>query len=279
MRRLKEFLNWPELKREPPPRIAIAIVAVGLLACVVAAVATAGKSSGEAAHLEWVKEAQVPDSRPVEVPGGEQEMKLTDGQIRATGTNIGGYTLYQAAETLKFGAEAPLKGSRIICSMSVPHGIEIGHSGNGLRTLYPRSSEGIFSQEVPETLLLDFSSHGEELAVLEVGDYTSRWTNEQGVKLEWGTYETGTEHLKYFIAGKPQRELQLPFYAIWRSLGVVPKATTSCTVETAAGKATVSATGALKHLPPPIDEEAEEEEQERREEEEGETDEAGGEGE
>jgi hypothetical protein len=277
----REQIGVEELKRERPPRAAIVIVVIGLVACVVAVVATTGKGEGEAAHLEWVKTAKIPDSEAAKVPGGDQQMQLTDGQIRATGTNVSGYSLYQVIETLKIGAEAPLKKARIVCTMSVPHGVEIGHSAAGLRTLYPRSSEGIYSQEVPETLLINFSSHSSELAVVEVGDVTSRWTTEKGVKLEWGEYEEGTEHLHYFIAGKPKRDLVLPFYAIWRAT-VVPKATTSCTVENEAGKATVKAAGELRHIPPPINEEAEEEERERREEEtakEGETTEAGGEGE
>jgi hypothetical protein len=279
----REQIGVEELKRERPPRAAVVIVLVGLLACLVAALATTGKGEGEAAHLEWVKEAKIPDSKAVKVAGADQEMQLTKGKLRATGTNVSGYSLYQVAETLKIDAEAPLKDSRVICAMAVPHGVEIGHSSNGLRTLYPRSSEGIYSQEVPETLLLDFSSHSSELAVIEVGDYTNRFTTEQGVKLEWPEFEEGTEHLKYFVAGKPSKDLELPFFAIWRANGVVPKAKTSCTVETAAGKATVETEGALQHLPPPLDEEAEEEEQERRDEEtaaeEEQTDEAGGEGE
>jgi hypothetical protein len=279
MRRLKEFLNWPELKRQPPPRIAIAIVVVGILACGVAALATAGKFSGEYAHLEWVKEAKIPDSDTAKVPGGDQKMQLIDAKLRTTGINVSGYNLYQVAATVKIDAEAPLKKARIKCAISVPHGIEISHSAGGLRTLYPRSSEGIFSQEVPETLLIDFSSHGAEDAVVEVGDIGKRFTSEEGVKLEWPEYEVGTEHLDYFIAGKPKENLELPFYAIWRSLGVVPKANVSCTVETAAGKATVTTKGGLKKLPPPIDEEAEEEKQELREAEEEESDEAGGESE
>jgi hypothetical protein len=64
---------------------------------------------------------------------------------------------------------------------------------------------------------------------------------------------------------------------------VAPKAKVSCTVETAAGKATVENKGEMKQVPPPIDEEAEELKEERRDEEEAaeeeETDEAGGEGE
>src|SRR5262249_4793051 len=163
-----------ELKRERPPRGAIAIVAIGLVACLVAALATTGKGEGEAAHLEWVKEAKIADSEAVKVPGGDQKMQLIKGKLRATGTNVSGYSLYQVAQTLKIGAEAPLKKSRVVCSMSVPRGVEIAHSSQGLRTLYPRSSEGIYSQEAPETLLVAFSSHSSELAVLEVGDYTNR---------------------------------------------------------------------------------------------------------
>lgn len=277
----RELLGIEELKRERPPRGAVVIVVIGLVACVVAALATTGEGSGEEAHLEWVKQAKISDSAPAKVPGGDQEMQLTKGEIRATGTNVSGYSLYLVTQTLKIGAEAPIKKSRILCSMSVPHGVEIGHSGGGLRTLYPRSAEGIFSQEAPETLKVDFSSHSSEYAAVEVGDVTTHFTNEQGVKLEWPEYQEGIEHLKYFIAGKPKRDLELPFYAIWRST-VVPKATTACALETAAGKATVETEGALQHIPPPIDEEAEEEEQERREEEdaaaEEETDEASGEG-
>ena len=279
----REQIGVDELKRERPPRGAIVIVAIGLVACLVAALATTGEGSGEAAHLEFVKTADVPDSKPVPVPGSTQRMQLVDGLIRSTGTNVSGYNLFQVATVLQVEAGAPIGHSRIICSISAPPGAEIAQSSGGLRALYPRSSEGIFNQEVPETVLIDFSSHGSELAVLEVGDLNiHRFTNEQGVKLEWPEFEEGTEHLKYFVTPKPKKDLRLPFNSIWRSTAV-PKAQIGCTVTTSAGKATVETKGELQHLPPPIDEEEEEEKQERREEEEpaneGETDEAGGEGE
>ena len=211
MRRLKSFLNWPELKRQPPPRIAIVVVAVGLLACVVAALATAGKYSGEYGHLEWVKKLPLEDSEAVAVPGSDKKMQLVDGKIRSTGTNFSGYSLFQVSDVLKIEAEAPLKKARIKCAISAPKGVEIGHSAGGLRTLYPRSSEGIFSQEVPETLILKYSSHNSEYSVVEVGDIGTRFTNEEGVKLEWPEYEVGTEHLDYFIAGKNEKTMELPF--------------------------------------------------------------------
>jgi hypothetical protein len=280
----REEIGVEEMKRERPPRGAVVIVVIGLLACVVAALATStSKGAGEAAHLEYVETAKVPDSKAVAVPGGTQKMQLVDGLIRATGTNVSGRTLYQVASVLQIGAGAPLKQSKVVCSIAAPSGAEIGHSGGGLRTLYPRSSEdGIFTQPVPELVAVDFSSHGYELAVLENAGLPENYTNEKGVKVEWPEFEPGTEHLEYFIVGSPKHALRLPFNSIWRST-VPPKAKIACTAVTDAGKATVETKGALKHLPPPIDEEAEEIAQEGREEEaaaeEEEADEAGGEGE
>ena len=53
-----------------PPRGALIVVAVGLLACVAAALLATDRGSGEAAHLEWVQSAPFADSKPVSVPGG-----------------------------------------------------------------------------------------------------------------------------------------------------------------------------------------------------------------
>jgi hypothetical protein len=271
----REQIGLEEMKRERPPRGAVVIVVIGLIACVVAVLASTDKASGEAAHLEFVKTAEVPDSEAATIPGGSQKMQLVDGMIRATGTNVSGRNVFQVANVLEIEAGAPIGQSHIICSIHAPSGAEIGQSSGGLRMLYPRSSEnGIYTQPVPEAVLVDFSSHGSELALLELEGLPESFTNEKGVKVEWPEYEEGTEHLDYFIAGgKPKQNLRLAFNSIWRSTAV-PAANVSCTIKTDAGKATVATKGALKHLPPPIDEEAEEEERERREEE---TDEAGGE--
>ena len=98
-----------------PPRGALIVIAVGLLACVAAALLTTDKGSGEAANLEWVQTAPIPDSKPAQVPGGSQSMQLTGGDIRATGTNVSGYSLYQVASTLRIEAGAPVGNGRILC--------------------------------------------------------------------------------------------------------------------------------------------------------------------
>jgi hypothetical protein len=251
---------------DKPPRGALIVVAIGLLACIVAALATVGKGEGESAHLEWVQLGTAPDSKTAPVPGGKGEMQLVDTHIRATGTNVSGYSLFTADSTLKVSAGAPIGGARILCSVKAGKGTEIAQSAGGLRGTYPRSSEeGIFNQEVPETVLMDFSSHSSELATLEVLDRPKRFTTEQGVKLEWPEYEVGVEHLKYFISGKPERDLELPFFTIWRTTKI-PAADIACGLETSAGKSSVTTKVALQKRSPPIDEEAEAEKAEEKEE-------------
>lgn len=260
------------------PRGALIVVVVGLLACLAAAALATGKGEGEAANLEWIQTARIPDSKPVDVPGGEGAMQLTDGRIDATGTNVSGYVLFRVASTLRIDAGSPVGDGRIVCSIEGGKRGEIARTSGSLRALYPRSSDsGIYSQDVPEVLLIDFSARGGELVVLEAEDLLIRgFTSEKGIKLEWPKYIEGTERLKYFIAGgKPKSDLVLPFYSVWKTTAV-PSTEISCTLETSAGKATASTAGGLKNLSPPIDEEAEDEAEEEEAEEE--EDEAQGDG-
>lgn len=249
------------------PRGALIVVAVGLFACLAAAVLATSPGEGQAANLEWVKEASIPDSEPVDVPGGSGQMQLVDGEIKATGSNFSGYVLFLVGATLEIDAGSPVGDGRVLCTVASRQRTEIAQTSGGLRATFPRSSEaGIYSQDVPETLLVDFSARGGELVVLEPELFES-FTTERGVKLEWPEYEVGTENLKYFIAGgKPKQDLVLPFYTVWKTTSV-PGAEVSCTLKTSAGEATARTAGALPAFPPPIDEEAEEENEERAEEE------------
>ena len=244
------------------------VVAIGLVACVVAAIASTDKSSGEFANLEWVQSGTGADSSAAPVPGGKGDLQLTGTHIRATGTNVSGYSLFTIGSTLNVSAGSPIGDSRILCSVKAHGGTEVAQSSGGLRATYPRSSEsGIYSQEVPETVLMDFSSHSSEVAVLEVLDRPTRFTTEKGVKVEWPKYQVGKERLEYLIAGRPKQDLQLPFFTIWKTTKV-PAAGVSCTLETSAGQATVHTEAALKKRSPPIDEQAEEEKFEEKEEQE-----------
>jgi hypothetical protein len=264
---------WQRLQGDDPdarfPRGVIVVVVVGILACIAAPVLThLGSSADELAHLFWVQQKPIPDSKPVSVPGGKQKMQLINGGIRATGSNVSGYSLFRVLATLKIEKGAPIGGGHVICSVKAGNGDEISQTEGGLRATFPRSSEdGIYNQEVPETVVIDFASHGHKLARLEVGDLPKRFTTVRGVKLEWPEYEVGTENLDYELPPEdpsPPEDIELPFYTIWHTVKP-PSANVSCTLETSAGKATTHTAGKLAKISPPIDEEAEEAIQETKE--------------
>jgi hypothetical protein len=256
----------PGAQDDRPPRGALIIIAVGLIACLVAALASTDKSAGEFANLEWVQSGTQSDSQTVAVPGGKGTMQLVETHIRATGTNVSGYSLFTVGTTLSISAGSPIGDSHVVCSVEAHGGTEIAQSSGGLRATYPRSSEaGIYSQEVPETVLMDFSSHSSEIAELEVLDRPTRFTTEKGIKVEWPEYKVGKERIEYSVAGKPKQDLQLPFFTIWKTTKV-PAANLACTLETSAGEASVATSAALEKRSPPIDEQAEEEKAEEKEE-------------
>jgi hypothetical protein len=271
----------PTIKRpsvsadERIPRGAIAVVVVGVIATIAAALLSGSGSGGSAAHLEWVQQGRFPDSKTAAVPGSPgAKMQLINGKIQSTGTNVAGYSLFRVLATAKIDKGVKLdERTTLLCSIHT--GVLIAQSTGELRMLYPRSSEtGIYGQTVEPEVLAQFASHGHLVAVLEVGeDMPPRYTTVQGVKLEWPEYEVGTENLEYLLPeGTPKAAIELPFYAIWKSTKR-PSASVSCELRSAAGKASVETKGHLAGVAPPIDEEAEEENPEQREEEAGATEE------
>lgn len=228
------------------PRGALIVVAVGLLACVAAALLATDKSSGSAADLEWVQKVPLPDSKAVPVPGGSgQQIRLTEAGIRATGTNVSGYSLYRVAAKLEIDAGAAIGSGRIRCAIQAPGDTEVAQTP-GSRASYPRSSEDLFAQEVPEVVLAEFSSHGATLAVLEFEDlFEDGFSSERGLKVEWPTYQFGKERWEWFLPpGQPQKTLELPFASVWKTTAI-PSAKIACTLTTSAGEATVKTAGAL----------------------------------
>ncbi len=234
-----------------PPRGALIVIAVGLLACVAAALLTTDRSGGSAAQLEWAQKSPLADSQAVAVPGGGGQIRLTEAGIRATGTNVSGYELYRVAAVLEVGAGSPVGGARIRCSMRTPGGTEVAQTPAS-RASYPRSSEELVKQGVPENVLVEFTSNGSGLAVVAFGDAFKRFANERGIKLAWPAYRVGRERWEWFLpSGPPSKPLELGFAAVWKTTAV-PAAHIACTLTTSAGSATVSTGGALAKRSQPI---------------------------
>jgi hypothetical protein len=237
------------------PRGALIVVVVGLVATVAAALLANENLSGEAAALEWVQERPIPDSAAVAIPGGNGEtMQLTQGNLRATGVNVSGYSLFSAGMIMRIDPEAPVGSARILCAQRAMGGAEVAQTQH-LRASYPRSQEEgkLATQELPESgVQVEFSSHGTYAAEVELEDLPHKAANEAGINLEWPTYHIGVERWHWFLPpGPPKVGLVLPFISVWRTQKI-PAVKISCTLETSAGKATVRTAAALSKLSEPI---------------------------
>lgn len=226
-----------------PPRGALIVIAIGLLATLAAAVLSTDKLIG-AATLEWVEKTPLPDSKRVAIPGGG-EMQLTEAGIRSTEENAGEYTLYRTSAVLRISAGSAIGHARLRCSINVPRQTIVAKTPKS-RASYPRSSEELSEQETSETSLVEFSSHSTDLASVELGDVIGeRYTRQKGIVVEWAPFRIGQQVWRYGLpTGRPKEDLRLPFASIWRTTSK-PAAQIACTVENSAGTASVRTAGAL----------------------------------
>jgi hypothetical protein len=221
------------------------VIAIGLIATLAAALLSTDEATGSAAELFWEAKAPLPDSKVASIPGGGA-MQLSEVGIRTTETNISGYRLFRVAGKLTIDARAAVGHGRVRCVTRVPGNAIVAHTP-GSRASYPRSSSGenLIKQEVPEVVLVEFNSHGTDLAVLGLGDAFDTFTDQPGVVVSWSPYRKGVQEWQWGLpAGRPAKPLKLAFASFWRSTGT-PEARISCTVETGSGKATVRTAGKL----------------------------------
>ena len=57
-------------KDNRPPRGALAVIAIGLIATFAAAALSTEEAGGSSAEIEWIEQAPLPDSPAAAIPGG-----------------------------------------------------------------------------------------------------------------------------------------------------------------------------------------------------------------
>jgi hypothetical protein len=228
-----------------PPRGALAVVAVGLVACVAAWLLSTDEVGGSSVAIEWQQRAPLPDSRPAAIPGGGS-MRLEDGGLRATEENINGERIYRATSVLRIEAGSAVGQARVNCRMRGGRGAELGRTVNS-RGAFPRSSGeyNLTKQEVPESVGVRLPIQGAEFASLEMGDAFETFTDLPGVVVSWMPYRTASQEWQWGLPeGRPQEALTLGLATFWRSASK-PAASVSCTLENATGAATVRTAGSF----------------------------------
>ena len=227
-----------------PPRGALAVVGVGLLATVVAALLSTTKPIGAVA-LEWESKSPLPDSPLVEIPGGGS-MQIVESGLRASEPNAAGYQLFRVAAVLRIEEGSAVGQARVKCRTDVPRRT-IPAKTPGSRASYPRSSSGedLRKQDVPERVLVEFNSHGTDVASLELEDAFPSFVNMPGVVVSWPPYRMALQEWQWGLPdGRPEAPLALGFSSMWRTT-TTPMAKVVCSVTTAAGEASTETAGKL----------------------------------
>jgi hypothetical protein len=236
-----------------PPRGALAVVSVGLIATIAAALLSNSSASAGAAELEWELRHPLPDSKPALVPGSDATMQIVDAGMRATGTSVSGYQLYRVAAVLSIEKGAPVGSGRVTCTIAVPRRTIVAHTPNN-RGSYPRPSEeeDLVKQEVPEKVVVEFNAHGTDAAIVELNDAFRQYVDERGVTVSWAPFRIGRQSWQWGLpSGRPRAPLGLAFASIWRTTAR-PVAHISCTLTTSAGAVRVATSGSLPGNPGPL---------------------------
>jgi hypothetical protein len=228
-----------------PPRGALAVVVVGLVACVAAWLLSTDEVGGAWVEVEWAARDALPDSRPVRIPGGGS-MKLQDAGLRVTEANVNGERLFRLAAVLRIDAGSAVGQARVGCTMRGV-GAELARTGDN-RGAFPRSTseESLTKQGVPDRVGLKFHISGGEYASLELGDAFDAYTDLGGVVGTWKKHQTGSMGWQWGLPkGRLAQPLTLGFASFWKTTRT-PSGRVSCTVDNAAGSAAVRTAGSLR---------------------------------
>jgi hypothetical protein len=233
-------------KENRPPRGALAVVIVGLVATAAAWLLSTDETGGSSVEIEWAAQAPLPDSPPAAIPGGGS-MRLEEGGLRATEENINGEKIYRATSVLRIAAGSAVGQARVNCRMSGGRGAELGRTVNS-RGAFPRSSGeyNLTKQEVPGSVGVRLPIQGAEFASLEMEDAFETFTDLPGVVVSWMPVQTDSQEWQWGLPeGRPAEPLTLGFASFWRTAGQASVAV-SCTLETDGGRAAVRTAGDLR---------------------------------
>jgi hypothetical protein len=228
-----------------PPRGALAVIAVGLVATVAAALLATDESGGSSVKVEWAARAALPDSAPAAIPGGGS-MRLADAGLRATEGNVNGERVFRVTAVLRIEASSAVGQARVRCRMT-GGGAELARTVDS-RGAFPRSTGeySLTKQEVPESVGVRFHSSGAEYASLELGDAFETFTDLRGVVVSWDSFRPNSQEWQWGLPeSRPGEPLALGFATFWRTTKP-PAASISCTLETATGSVRVGTAGSLR---------------------------------
>ena len=218
------------------PRGAIAVIVVGLLACIATALLTVGESSG-GESLEWDVSGTIPDS-------AAGPLQITGAAIDSTRANASGYRLFRVSGTANIDLGTFSGAAPVNCTVVAAKNSILGRTP-GKRASYPLPSNDLSTQAVPDQSIVRFNAKGTDIVGVPVSDAFSEYTNVKDAKVDWAHYKPGRQTWNWLLRPAKRTEpVTLSFATMWRTTSI-PGATISCDAQAGKKKLSASTTGKL----------------------------------
>lgn len=206
------------------PRGVVVTVLVGLvLTVLVFAVNLVQWES--AADLEWTTVEAIPEPPAETIPGGGS-MELTRTTLSAIPQTDRGDLLFRVAGVIT--VDSPDRRTQVRCDVSAPPPATIARTPKK-RAAWPRPSEDLRLQQVPELLVIDFSTDGAEILGMPIRDSFRRYSDSAALAtVEWDGFADRVQNWVWEMPrGSGSGPATLGFAVVFKSFKR-PKASIAC---------------------------------------------------
>ena len=196
------------------PRGAVVTVAAGLvLTLLVGAVNLIQWESS--ADLEWSTVEAIPDPPPAELPGGGS-FELTRMSLSAIPQTDRGDLLFRVSGVATI--DSGKRPATLRCAVSAPVPAKIARTPKK-RAAWPRPSDDLRLQDVPELLVIDFSAEGAEILGMPVRDSFRRYSDSRSlITVEWDGFADRSQNWVWDIPkGTGEGPATLGFAVVFKS--------------------------------------------------------------
>jgi hypothetical protein len=169
------------------PRGALAVVAVGLIATL-GVIALDFVGGGTSAELDWTTQEAVDTPPKAKVGPGSVSMDRTT--LSAIGQNGGGSGLFRVAGAITVDSGGQKTPVRVRCDIETLDPDSSIARTPKRRAAWPRPSEKLQAQEVPDSAVVKFNAVGNDILGLPMRDVVRRYTNTLASSLvDWDGYD------------------------------------------------------------------------------------------
>jgi hypothetical protein len=235
------------------PRGAIITVALGLVISI-AVFGLRFVDLGLSAEVEWAVSEQVETPASVDVPGGGS-LELARTSIASTAPTTRDDLLFRVSGVvIASSSKGPL---RVRCDVGATEaGTTIARTPKK-RAAWPRPSDDLSLQDVPELIVLSFRTDGAETVGLEIRDSIRRYTDSAAfATVDWDGFDEATQNWVWeFPKGTGGVPATLGYAVVFKSTAR-PEAVIECSASVAGGRSAGTEAGAVQELwPMPVEEE------------------------